>query len=67
MEQTESDSNIDRTFKTILEIRNEHSEKHYYLNLTDRKSSFSITEDQSFKARLEAEFKREYQNVEFQF
>ena len=67
MEQTESDPNKDRTFKTIFEIRNEHSEKHFDLNLTDRKSSFCITADQSFKARLEAEFKREYQNVEFQF
>ena len=35
--------------------------------LSDRTSAICITADMSFKTRLEAEFRREYQNVEFLF
>ena len=35
--------------------------------LSDRTSAICITADMSFKSRLEADFKREYQNVEFLF
>ena len=35
--------------------------------LSNRTSAICITADMSFKSRLEADFKREYQNVEFLF
>ena len=35
--------------------------------MSDRTSAICITADISFKSRLEADFKREYQNVEFLF
>ena len=35
--------------------------------LSDRTSAICITADMSFKSRLEAGFKREYQNLEFLF
>ena len=35
--------------------------------LSDRTSAICITADMSFKSRLEADFKREYQNREFLF
>ena len=37
------------------------------LALSDRTSWICITADMSFKSRLEADFEREYQNVEFPF
>ena len=62
---------IGRNFKTKLEIPNEYSENILITDsdfiLSDRTSEICITADRSFKSRLEADFKREYQNVEFLF
>ena len=58
-------------FKTIFEIPNEYSEIIMITDsdfiLSDRTSAICITADMSFRSRLEADFKREYQNVEFLF
>ena len=52
-------------------IPNEYSENILITDsdfiLSDRTSAICITADMSFKSRLEADFKREYQNVEFLF
>ena len=60
-----------RNFKTNFGIPNEYSENILITDsdfiLSDRTSAICITADMSFKSRLEADFKREYQNVEFLF
>ena len=60
-----------RNFKTKFEIQNEYSENILITDsdiiLSDRTSAICITADMSFKSRLDADFKREYQNVEFLF
>ena len=65
----EAEPTIGRNFKT--EIPNKYSENILITDsdfiLSDRTSAICITADMSFKSRLEADFKREYQNVEFLF
>ena len=62
---------IGRKFKIKFEIPNEYSENVLITDsvfiLSDRTSAICITADMSFKSRLEADFKREYQNVKFLF
>ena len=69
LDQEEAEPTIGRNFKTKFEIPNEYSENILITDsdfiLSDRTSAFCITADMSFKTRLEADFKREYQNVEF--
>ena len=69
LDQEEAEPDIGRNFKTKFEIPNEYSENILItdsdLILSDRTSAICITVDMSFKSRLEADFKREYQNVEF--
>ena len=71
LDQEEAEPTIGRNFKTKFEIPNEYSENILItdsdFNLSDRTSAICITADMSFKSRLEADFKREYQNVEFLF
>ena len=67
----EAEPTIGRNFKTRFEIPNEYSENILITDsdaiLSDRTSAICITADMSFKSRLKADFKREYQNVEFLF
>ena len=67
----QAEPTIRRNFKTKFEIPNEYSENILITDsdfiLSDRTSAICITADMSFKSRLEADFKREYQNVEFLF
>ena len=67
----EPEPTIGRNFKKRFEIPNEHSDNILITDsdfiLSNRTSAICITADMSFKSRLEAEFKREYQNVEFLF
>ena len=67
----EAEPTIGRNFKTKFEIPNEHSENILILDsdfiLSDRTSAICITAIMSFNTRLEADFKREYQNEEFLF
>ena len=67
--EEEAEPTIGRNFKTKFEIPNEYSENILITEsdfiLSDRASAICITADMSFKSRLEADFKREYQNVEF--
>ena len=67
----EAEPTIGRNFKTKFEIPNEYSENILITDsdfiLSDRTSAICITADMSFKSRLEEDFKREYQNVEFLF
>ena len=67
----EAEPTIGRNFKTKFEIPNEYSENILITDsdfiLSDRTSAICITANMSFKSRLEADFKREYQNVEFMF
>ena len=67
----EAEPTIGRNFKTRFEIPNEYSENIMITDsdfiLSDRTSAICITVDMSFGSRLEADFKREYQNVEFLF
>ena len=67
----EAEPTIGRNFKTKFEIPNEYSENILITDsdfiLSGRTSAICITADMSFKSRLEANFKREYQNVEFLF
>ena len=67
----EAEPTIGRNFKTKFEIPNEYSENILITDsdfiLSDRTSAICITADMSFKSRLEADFKREYQNVECLF
>ena len=69
--QEEAEPTIGRIFKTIVEITNEYLENILITDsdfiLSDRTSAICITADMSFNTRLEADFKREYQNVEFLF
>ena len=69
--EEEAEPTIGRNFKTNFEIPNEYSEKIMITDsdfiLSDRTGAICITADMSFRSRLEADFKREYQNVEFLF
>ena len=69
--EEEAEPTIGPNFKTKFEKPNEYSENILITDsdfiLSDRTSAICITTDLSFKSRLEADFKREYQNVEFQF
>ena len=72
MDQEEAEPTIGRNFKTKFEIPNEYSENILITTgsdfiLSERTSAICITAEMSFKTRLEADFKREYQNVEFLF
>ena len=67
LDQEEAEPTIGRTFMTKFEIPNEHSENILITDsdfiLSDRTSAICIPADMSFNTRLEADFKREYQNV----
>ena len=69
LDEEEAEPTIGRNFKTKFEIPNEYSENILITGsdfiLSDRTSAICITADLSFKSRLEADLKREYQNVEF--
>ena len=69
--EEEAEPTIGRNFKTKFEIPNEYSENIMITDsdfiLSDRTSTICITADMNFRSRLEADFKREYQNVEFLF
>ena len=71
LDQVEAEPSIGRSFKTKLETPNEYSENilitDSHFILSERTSAICITADMSFKSRQEADFKREYQNVEFLF
>ena len=71
LEEEEPEPTIGRNFKTKFEIPNEYSENIMITDsdfiLSSRTSAICITADMSFKSRLEADFKREYQKVEFLF
>ena len=71
LDEEEAEPTIGRNFKTKFENPNEYSENILITDsdfiLSDRTSAICITADMSFKSRLEAYFKREYQNVEFLF
>ena len=71
LDEEEPEPNIGRNFKTKFEIPNEYSENIMITDsdfiLSNRTSAICITADMSFKSRLETDFKREYQNVEFLF
>ena len=67
----EAETTIGRNFKTKLEISNEYLQKLLITDsdfiLSDGTSAICITADLSFNMRLEADFKRKYQNVELLF
>ena len=67
----EAEPTIGRNFKTKFEIPNKYSDNMLITDsdfiLSDKTSAICITVDMSFKSRLEADFKREYQNVELLF
>ena len=69
--EEEAEPTIAQNFKTKFEIPNEYSENILIMDsdfiVSDRISAICITADMSFKSRLEADFKREYQNVEYLF
>ena len=71
LDREEAEPTIGRNFKTKFEIPNEYSENILITEsdfiLSDRTSAICITSDMSFNTRLEADFKREYQNVEYLF
>ena len=71
LDQEEAEPTIGQIFKTKFEIPNEYPENNLITDsdfiLSNRTSAICITADMSFKSRLEADFKREYQNVEFLF
>ena len=71
LDKEEAEPTIERNFKTKFEIPNEYSESILITDsnyiLSDRTSAICITAVMSFKSRLEADFKREYRNVEFLF
>ena len=62
---------MEEKFKTKFEIPNEYSDNILITDcefiLSDKTSAICIAVDMSFNTRLEAEFKREHQNVEFPF
>ena len=70
LDQEETEPTIGRNFKTKFEVPNEYSEYILITDsdfiLSDRMSAICITADMSFNTRLEADFKREYQNVSIQ-
>ena len=70
-DEEEPEPTIGGNFKTKFEIPNEYSENVLITDsdfiLSNRTCTICITADMSFKSRLEADFKREYQNVEFLF
>ena len=61
--EEEAEPTIGRNFKTKFEIPNDYSENILITDrdfiLSDRTSAICITEDMSFKSRLEADFKIE--------
>ena len=69
--EEEAEPTIGRNFETKFEIPNEYFDNILITDsdfiLSDRTSAICITADVSFKSRLEADFKREYQNLEFLF
>ena len=69
LDQEEAEPTIGRFFMTKFEMANEYSENILITDsdfiLSDRTSAIYISADMSFNTRLEADFKREYQNVEF--
>ena len=69
--EEEAEPTIGRNFNTKFEIPNEYSENNLITDsdfiLSDRTSAICITADMSFKSRLESDFKREYQKVDFLF
>ena len=69
LDMDEAEPTIGRNFKTKFEIPNEYSENILITDsdfiLSDRTSAVCITSDMSFYNRLEADFKRKNQNVEF--
>ena len=69
--EEEAEPTIGRNFKTKFDIPNEYSENIMITDsdfiLSDRTSAICITADITLRSRLEADFKREYQNVEFLF
>ena len=71
LDQEEAEPTLGRNFKTKFEIPNKYSENILVTDsdfiLSDRTSAIGITADMSFNTRLEADFKREYQNVDFLF
>ena len=71
LDQKEAEPTIGKNFKTKFEIPNECSENILITDgdffLSDRTSAIRIKANMSFNIRLEADFKREYQNLEFLF
>ena len=71
LDQEEAEPTIGRNFKTKFEIPNEYSENILITDsdfiLSDRTRVICITADTTFNKRYEADFKREYQNVELLF
>ena len=71
LDEEEAEPTIGRNFKTKYEIPNEYSENILITDsdfiLSGRTSAICITADMSFESRLEADFKSEYQNLEFLF
>ena len=71
LDEEEAEPTIGRNFKKKIEIPNEYSENILMTDsdfiLSDKTSAICITADMSFESRLDADFKREYQNVEFLF
>ena len=71
LDEDQSEPTIGRNIETKFKIPNEYSENILITDsdfiLSDKTSAICITADMSFKSRLEADFKREYQNVEFLF
>ena len=69
LDEEETEPTIGRNFKSNFENPNEYSENIMITDsdfiLSDRTSAICITADISFRSRLEADFRREYQNVEF--
>ena len=71
LDEEEPEHTIGRNFKTIFEIPNEYSENIMITDsdfiLSNRTSAICITADMNLKSRLEADFEREYQSVDFLF
>ena len=71
LDQEESEPTIGRIIKTKFEVPIEYSDNVLITDsdfiLSDKTSVICITADMSFNTRMEADFKREYTNVEFLF
>ena len=71
LDQEEAEPTKGRNLKTKIEIPSEYSENILITDsdfiLSDRTSAICVTADMNFNTRLEADFKREFQNVEFLF